>query len=154
MRYLCVTQDGGETLYPPDPRMRAKIDMIMDWRQTELYTKIAPIGYLVWGINMGDDVTKKAFQELMDVHFITLMEVYLKDTPFCLSDKPTIADLSIAPALTFLKVRKHMWAKVPEKVKEYRKRVLASFPDTKVNNFDMLDGMCTGYTGDGADLEP
>ena len=41
----------------------------------------------------------------------------------------------------------------PEKVKDYYSRVLEAFPDTK-ENFDMLDGMCTGYDGEGADCEP
>jgi len=68
-------------------------------------------------------------------------------------DNAHLPDLSIAPVLTFLKCRPKFWAKVPEKVKEYYTRVLEAFPDTK-ENFDMLDGMCTGYTGEGADCEP
>jgi len=153
MRYLCVNNEGGEDLYPVDPVLRGKIDMVMDWRQTSYYKSVAPIGYVIFGINMGDEAAKKGFAELLGEHFPILMDVYLKDKPFCYSEKPTIADLSIATTLTFIKCRKNFWADVPENVKEYHARVLEAFPDTK-ENFDMLDAMCTGYAGDGADLEP
>lgn len=155
MRYLCVTQEGGEGLYPTDPVLRAKIDMVMDWRQTSLYKCLADIGYPVWGIDIDDTAATKSFAELIETHFVTLLTVFLQDgnTPYCYSESPTIADLAIAPALTFIMARKHMWDKVPKEVKEYRERVLAQFPDTK-ENFDALADMCAGYTGKGADLEP
>lgn len=185
MRYLCVNNEGGEELYPSDPVLRAKIDMVMDWRQTGMYTCIPAIAYIVFGIPQKDEDAKESFAKLMDEHFPILMDEYLKDTQFCYSDKVTIADLSIAPVLTFLKCRPKFWEKVPEKVKDYYTRVLESckfvvvwfsielcslydigcflcwhclsyvylVPDTK-ENFDMLDGMCTGYDGEGKDCEP
>ena len=154
LRYLCVTREGGEELYPKDPVVRAKIDMVLDWRQTSLYKCLPDIAYGVWGMEMDDDAAKKSFAELIETHFVTLLTVFLKDNKkYCYSDTPTIADLAIAPALTFIMARKHMWAKVPKEVKDYRDRVLAYFPDTK-ENFDMLEGMCAGYTGKGADLMP
>lgn len=118
-----------------------------------MYQCIPAIAYIVFGMPQKDEDAKESFAKLMEEHFPILLNVYLKDTPFCYSDKVTIADLSIAPVLTFLKCRKHFWAKVPEKVKDYYSRVLEAFPDTK-ENFDMLDGMCTGYDGEGADCEP
>lgn len=30
MRYLCLNNDGGEELYPADPVLRGKIDMVME----------------------------------------------------------------------------------------------------------------------------
>ena len=153
MRYLCVNNEGGDDLYPTNPALRGKIDMVMDWRQTGLYPCIPDIAYIVFGMECSDDGAKKSFAKLLNEHFPVLLDVYLKDTPFCFSDKPTIADLAVAPPLTFLKVRKNFWNQVPDKVKEYHTRVLEAFPDTK-ENFDILDGMCTGYAGDGADLEP
>jgi len=153
MRYLCLTSEGGEKYYPADPVLRAKIDMVMDWRQTSMYKSIAPVGYVIFGIDMGEEATKKGFKELMEDHFPILLDTYLKDTPFCYSETVTIADLAVALTFTFLKCRKNLWAEVPEKVKEYHARVLESFPDTK-DMFDMLDGMCTGYSGDGADITP
>lgn len=151
MRYLCVNNEGGEELYPT--AIRGKVDMVMDWRQTSFYGPIPDICYCIFGMNFDDDKAKEAFKKLLDEHFPVLLDVFLKDTPFCYSDKPTIADLSIAPVLTFLKCRSKFWAKVPEKVKEYHTRVLEAFPDAK-EYFDMTDGMCVGYDGDGADLEP
>mmetsp|Transcript_17294 Transcript_17294/g.41513 ORF Transcript_17294/g.41513 Transcript_17294/m.41513 type:complete len:243 (-) Transcript_17294:168-896(-) len=157
LRYLAVNLPGGEELYPADPRMRGKIDMAMDWRQTGTYACISKnIGYCVFGqfgIKVSEEGAKEDFATLLTEHFPVLTDVYLKETKFCFSDTPTIADLAIAPALTFLKARKNFWAKVPEAVKDYHARVLEAFPDTK-EYFDMLDGMCAGYDGEGADAEP
>ena len=132
---------------------------VMDWRQTGMYSCIPAIAYskyrfrlhtcaqciihiyvlifstfvnaVVFGMPQEDAEAKKSFAKLMDEHFPVLMNEYLKDTQFCYSDKVTIADLSIAPVLTFLKCRPKFWAKVPEKVKDYYTRVLEAFPDTK-----------------------
>jgi len=153
MRYLCVNSEGGEDLYPADPATRGKIDMVMDWRQTSMYPCIPNIAYRIFGMDMDDDKAKEDFKKLLDEHFKVLTDVYLKDTKFCYSDSPTIADLAVAPCLTFIKCLPKFWEKVPEEVKEYHARVLEAFPDTK-ENFDMLDGMCTGYDGKGRDLEP
>ena len=153
MRYLCVNNEGGEELYPTDPILRGKIDMVMDWRQTSMYPCLPDIGYVVFGMPCTDEGAKTSFAKLLDEIFPVLVDVFLKDTAFCFSDKPTIADLAIAPTLTFLKARANFWEKVPEKVKDYYTRVLEAFPDTK-ENFDMLDGMCTGFDGEGADLSP
>lgn len=153
MRYLVTTGEGGESLYPADPAMRGKIDMVMDWRQTSLYPKLPAIGYIVFGFPQSDDQAKKDFAALLEEVFPVLVDVYLKDTPFLFSDKPTIADLSVAPPLTFIKARSKFWDAVPDKVKEYHARVLEAFPETK-ENFDMLDGMATGCEAEGADIEP
>lgn len=153
MRYLCVTAENGNELYPSDPELRAKIDMVMDWRQTGMYPCISDIGYVIFGIPCSDDKAKADFAKLLEEHFTVLTDIYLKDTKFCFSDTPTIADLAVAPPLTFIKARGKFWEKVPKAVKEYHARVLEAFPETK-ENFDMLDGMCTGHKGDGADLEP
>jgi len=153
MRYLCLNNEGGEALYPADPILRGKVDMVMDWRQTGLYPCLPDIAYMIFGMEVSDDGAKESFAKLLAEVFPVLVDVYLKDTPYCYSATPTIADLAVAPTLTFLKARKAFWAKVPKEVKEYHARVLEAFPATK-ENFDMLDGMCTGYEGDGADLEP
>jgi glutathione S-transferase len=154
MRFLCVNNTGGDDLYPSsDPILRGKIDMVMDWRQTGLYPAFPNIAYGVFGYPTDEEDAKKQFGKLVNDLFPTLMNVYLKDTDFVYSDKPTIADLSIAPVLTFLKCRKNFWAAVPDKVKEYHTRVLEAFPDAK-EYFDMTDGMCAGYEGPGADIEP
>lgn len=153
LRYLAVNSEGGEKLYPKDPAMRGKIDMVMDWRQTSLYTLLPDIGYMIFGMEKDGEQAKKDFAKLLEEVFPVLTDVYLKDTKFIYGDEPTIADLSVAPCLTFIKVRSKFWEKVPEAVKEYQARVLEAFPDTK-ENFDILDGMATGYDGEGADLEP
>lgn len=153
MRYLVVNHDKEGVLYPNDPKMRGRIDMVMDWRQASLYPCLPDIGYIVFGMECSDDEAKKGFRKLMDEHFKTLTDVFLKDTDFCYSDKPTIADLAIAPSLTFIKARGKFWEVVPQKVKQYHARVLEAFPETK-ENFDMLDGMAMGFDGNGKDLDP
>jgi len=153
MRYLCRSNANGHKLYPSDPKVAAKIDMVMDWRQTEMYKCIPSIAYIVFGFAQSDEEAKKDFKTLCDTHFKTLTTVFLKDTKFAYSDTPTIADLAIAPCLTFIKARSKFWEAVPQEVKDYRQRVLDAFPHTK-ENFDMLDGMCTGFDGDGADVAP
>jgi glutathione S-transferase len=153
MRYLVVNLDTENVLYPADAKLRGRIDMVMDWRQTSLYPCLPDIGYVVFGMDCSDEGAKKSFAKLMDEHFKTLTDVFLKDTPFCYSDEPTIADLAVAPCLTFIKARAKFWEAVPGKVKQYYERVLEAFPETK-ENFDMLDGMCSGYEDKGKDLEP
>ena len=140
-------------LFPCFLLLKQKVDMVMDWRQTGLYPCLPSIAYIVFGYKQEDSKAKADFAKMLEEHFPVLTDVYLKDTQFCYSDKPTIADLAIAPSLTFIKCRSKFWEKVPEKVKEYHARVLEAFPDTK-ENFDMLTDMCEKYDGEGADCEP
>jgi len=153
MRYLCKSTPNGTELYPLDLQAASKVDMVMDWRQTSMYPCIPSIAYGVFGMDQSDEEAKKQFKTLNEVHFKTLTDVFLKDRNFVYSDTPTIADLAIAPCLTFLKVRSKFWDAVPQEVKDYHKRVLDKFPGTK-DNFEMLNVMCTNYSGDGADLSP
>ena len=153
MRWICNSSHNGNTLYPIDLKKRAQIDLALDWRQTNLYPCFPAIGYIVFGVPMPDEEAKAKFKELMEVHFKVLTDTFLKDTKFIYSDTPTIADLAVAPPLTFIKARSKFWDAVPEKVKEYHKAVLEAFPDT-ADAFAMLDGMATGFTGEGADLDP
>lgn len=153
MRYLCNVAPNGDKLYPRDPLKRARVDMVLDWRQTALYPCLPSIGYGIFGVPVDTDEAKEKFKALQEEHFKILTDVYLKDTKFCYSDTPTIADLSIAPALNFIKARKKFWEAVPQAVKDYQARVLEAFPGTK-ENFDALEGMATGWDGEGNDAEP
>ena len=76
--------------------LRAKIDMVMDWRQTSVYPCLPDIAYVIFGMSCSDEGAKKGFAKLIDEHFKILTDVYLKNTQFCYSDKPTIADLAVA----------------------------------------------------------
>jgi len=107
MRYLCnIAPNGaGDKLYPNDPLKRARVDLVLDWRQTSLYPCFPAIGYGIFGVPVNTDEAKEKFNVLQDEHFNTLMDVFLKDTKFVYSDTPTIADLAVAPCLTFIKVR-------------------------------------------------
>ena len=103
---------------------------------------------------MPDEITnsalaKKKFQELQDTHFKVLIDCFLKDTKFVFSDTPTIADLAIAPALTFIKARPKFWEAVPQKVKDYHQAVLEAFSHTS-EEFGMLEHMCNTCEHEGA----
>ena len=127
--------------------------MALDWRQTAMYPCLPSIGYAVFGVPVDANEAKAQFKKLQDEHFKVLCDVFLKDTKFIYSDTPTIADLAVAPALTFIKALDKFWDAVPDKVKEYHKNVLDAFPEIK-ENFDMLDGMATGFAGENHDIAP
>mmetsp|Transcript_67160 Transcript_67160/g.187977 ORF Transcript_67160/g.187977 Transcript_67160/m.187977 type:complete len:221 (+) Transcript_67160:106-768(+) len=154
MRVLCgLAGEKGEALYPTETIQRAKIDMVMDWRQATMYPKLPAIGYIAFGMPCDDAKAKTDFATLLDEIFPVLTGTFLKDTQFIFSDKPTIADLSVAPPLIFIMARSKFWAKVPQEVKDYQTRVFEAFPDIK-ENFDMLVGMCEACTGESAEMEP
>mgnify|MGYP003872968467 CR=1 FL=1 len=155
MRYICnVSGDKGDKFYPKsDPLKQAQIDMVMDWRQCKLYPALPAIGYIAFGMPQDTEEAKKQFKVLVDEHFKLLLEVYLKDTPFIFSETPTIADLSVALPLVFIMARGKFWDAVPEKVKEYRQRVLDAFPEAS-EHFQLIEGMCKDCKGEGFDAEP
>lgn len=153
LRCLCMSFPGGEELYPTDPMMRGKIDMVMDWKNTSLYPDMFHIAYGPFGVTTDEELAKINFAKILDVYFPLLVDVFLKDTKFCFSDTPTIADLAVAPLVTLFKCREKFWAKVPHEVKEYYGRVLDAFPDVK-EYVNMLDDMMVSYDGPGANAEP
>jgi glutathione S-transferase len=110
------------------------------------------IGYICFGMDCDDTVAKEKFNELLDTHFKTLTDWFLKDTKFVFSDTPTIADLSIAMPLTFIKARTNFWEAVPDKVKDYYEAVKEAFSHT-AEEFAMLDQMCSTCEHPGAKLE-
>ena len=153
MRFLCNIAPNGDSLYPKDPIKRARVDLALDWRQTSLYPCFPAIGYILFGMEQSTEKAQEDFKKLLDTHFKTLTDVFLKDTKFIYSDTPTIADLSVAPPLTFIKARGKFWDAVPQAVKDYHAAVLEAFPAT-AENFAMLDGMATGCKTAGYDAEP
>ena len=153
MRFLCDSSPNGESLYPKDPIKRARVDLALDWRQTAYYPCLPSIGYIIFGMEQSTEKARDDFKNLLDIHFKTLLDVFLKDTQFIYSDTPTIADLAVAAPLTFIKGRSKFWDAVPDAVKKYQQAVFESFPET-AENFAMLDGLYTGCQTAGFDAEP
>jgi glutathione S-transferase len=62
MPFLCISAgEKGETLYPKDHVMRAKIDMVMDWHQSSLYPCLPSIRYFIFVMtSYGDDAKARA----------------------------------------------------------------------------------------------
>jgi glutathione S-transferase len=98
------------------------------------------------------EAARKSFSELLNTHFKTLTDCFLKDTKFVFSDTPTIADLSIALPLTFIMVRPKFWDAVPDKVKDYRKAVIEAFPHS-AEEYGMIEHMCTTCESPKAQLD-
>ena len=155
LRYIATTSgEAGLKYYPEDPVLRAKIDMAMDWRQTTWYTLLPPIGYIVFGYNMGEDDKAKANFKLMEEEvFPVFKDCFLKETKFIFSDTPTIADLSIGATIRFLAVRPKFWAKVPQEIKDYEQRVKEHFSENK-DQFAIFEGMVADFKGEGSETEP
>ena len=110
----------------------------------------------MFGVKVDDAKAKEDFKKLCDEHFPILLDAFLKNTKFCYSDTPTIADLGVAPLLTLIKGRPKFWEAVPEGVKEYHARVLEAFPEAD-EYFTMLDGFATAFAEkkeNGADAAP
>jgi glutathione S-transferase len=125
----------------------------MDWRQTSFYPCLPSIGYIAFGMPQSNEKAKEDFKSLLNVHFVTLTDVFLKDTTFIYSDTPTIADLAVALPMVFIKTRSKFWDAVPQAVKDYTAAVLEAFPEA-AENFAMTDGLATGCTFEGYDAEP
>jgi glutathione S-transferase len=155
LRTLCaIAGDEGDAYYPKDVSARAKIDLALDWRQCQLYTRLLSIGYIAFGIPSDDDKAKADFKVLQEEVFPVLVKTFLKDTKFVYSDTPTIADLAIAPPLVFLKARKRFWKLVPQEVKDYQVRVFEAFPSSN-EHFAKITAMAEGCTAEaGAELDP
>ena len=155
LRYLATTNgEKGLEYYPEDPVLRAKLDCAMDWRQTCWYNLLPPIGYIVFGYNLGEDDQARANFKTMEAEiFPVITNHFLKDTKFIYSDTPTIADLSFAVTIKFLAVRPKFWAKVPQPIKDYEARVKEAFSETK-DTFAVFEGMVAECKAEGYDFEP
>ncbi|KAL7517990.1 hypothetical protein ACHAWX_002858 [Stephanocyclus meneghinianus] len=154
MRCLCNKFDEKGELYPRDDlELRGKIDMVLDWRNSTFYPELFHIVYMMFGVDVDEEMAKQQFKKLIEVHFPLIQDTFLNGKKFCYSDTPTIADLSLGPLVTLLKGRKKFWEKVPEGIKEYYERVLEAFPGM-MEYVKLLEDKALNYDGPGADAEP
>jgi glutathione S-transferase len=154
LRYFATTSgESGEAFYPKDPILRAKIDMAMDWRQTEWYKLIPSIGYIAFGMAQPVEKAQADFKTMKEELFPVVTGTFLNGTKFIFSDTPTIADLCLAPTIRFLSIRPKFWEQVPQEIKDYEKRFHDFFSENK-ENWEMFAGMCAGCEAEGVDAEP
>ena len=160
MRYFCdVTAESSplsRQLYPPDDLVRrAKINMVLDWRQCDFYPKLPDIAYIMFGMPNDDDKAKSSFKDLQEKVFPILTDEFLDggSNLFIYGNDVTIADLSVALPLAYIKARPKFWDAVPQSIKDYHERVKSKFPQAN-QSFDSLKAIYENFSGDGRDLEP
>jgi len=130
MRYLAKAfPDKAGKFYSTDAAKAAKADMVGEYITASIYPLIAKSMYPIVGFPMGAgdvgamDSTKDKTQESQDAAAAELLnllntkvcDIFLKDTPYLMSDEPTIADFKFAPLLLFARIG----AKLPAKLEAY-----------------------------------
>jgi glutathione S-transferase len=107
-----------EAWYPTDLQQRAKVDQVLDYRQTSLYSHLAKTCYPGLGFGGDKDAVEGAIPGLVK-ELEAFASYYLKDGKFARGfEQPTIADLAIIPALHFTKVLGDKF-KYPDEVQAY-----------------------------------
>jgi len=126
LRYLANRYDVGDHWYPPCPIGRARVDMALDWRQTELVGAIKPLWLTYMGFGTADWGNIESSKQLTLEKFRQLENFWLKDgRAFILGEHPSIADLSIAPVINYCTISDMT---IPEGTKAYWDRFCARFP--------------------------
>lgn len=123
LRYICNTFSLDDHFYPTSNRERARLEMALDWRQTNLYPHIAKAAYPALGFSKDFNSVKQGMAEV-DKDLRMLSGFWLKDRPFICGDKPSIADLAIACPLLMLEATN---VEVPSAVQTYIARVASTF---------------------------
>lgn len=103
LRYLCAAHAPGSTLWPTDPRVRARVDQWMDWQQTAL-TPVATtvfIGLIRTPPEKRDMVAIGAAKERL-AHYWGIVDEQLVKRAFVAGDAFTLADIALG-------VHVHRW---------------------------------------------
>eukprot|EP00466_Bigelowiella_natans_P008660 jgi/Bigna1/91357/estExt_fgenesh1_pg.C_980027 len=137
LRYMGNATKKG---YPADLVQRAKVDMILDYRQCGLYPAVSKVAYPLLGFAGAAtaEETKKN-KEALEVEIKNCADAFLKEGKFLGGNaEPTIADFSIVSALEFAKVVKGI--KIDSRVTEYLERFYKAVPV-----WAKSAGICQGY---------
>jgi len=103
MRYI-ATSNKIESVYPSDLQQRAKVDQMLDYRQSSFYPKLGAYVYPPLGFS-----AKVVTEEIKAAYFAALDELvlhYLKDPTKFMGgfDEPTLVDYAIVPTLKYVEV--------------------------------------------------
>ena len=109
----------------------------------------------MFGMPNDDDKAKACFKQIQEDVFPILIDEFLDGgkTSFIFGDVVTIADLSVAFPLAYIKARPKFWDAIPQTIKEYHDRVKSKFPQAN-ESFALLKSISDNFTGDGHDCEP
>lgn len=95
LRFLC-DKHGLDAWYPKDPLARATVDQWLDWNQCRLGPSVVQL--VMNKVFLGDKGDPKAVEQATErlAEIFGVLEAHLNGRNFVASDRPTIADLSIA----------------------------------------------------------
>nr|WGO51735.1 glutathione S-transferase epsilon 3 [Ectropis grisescens] len=99
IQYLADTYGNDDTIYPKDPKQRAKINQILFFDQGHLSCRLGEIMLPAWMEGVSH-VTQKNLDRLDEVY--GFVEEFLSRTKYIASNNLTIADFSIAASLSSL----------------------------------------------------
>lgn len=95
LRYLC-NRHGLDDWYPPAPEDRARVDQWLDWNQCRLSPSVVDVVLnRVFMGPAGDAAAIERGLSLLPQHF-EVLDGQLQQQSFVATERPTIADLSIA----------------------------------------------------------
>merc|ERR1711990_727493 len=127
MQYICNKSVPDSSLYPSDPKLRAKVDFLLNWDLGELYASIMTSLYPTLGFRpMPKDLeaeNKKYHDKLQ------FMNDHLIKGKFLTGDDVTIADISIAMSLSMPTLMNQNFDKY-QKVSAWLK-TMNEFPEMK-----------------------
>lgn len=127
MRYLC-NKHNLHAWYPAEADDRARVEQALDWRHCNMYPALAK--YIYPKMGFAAPLAKKADAEALKAlgeHLEMMDSFYLADNKFIAGfETPTIADLSIRPAMKFLEAADYKFSASCE---AYMQRVDAALPE-------------------------
>ncbi len=105
LRYLCEKHDLKQW-YPSDIRLRAQVNLWLDWNQTLMGQSTVDI--VLNSVFLGDKGDQDAIArgKLQLQALIQVLENHLSQTNYLVGDTPTIADLSLASNIFQLSLAK------------------------------------------------
>ncbi|HET9861931.1 MAG TPA: glutathione S-transferase family protein [Steroidobacteraceae bacterium] len=106
LRYLCA-KHGLDAWYPQELQQRAKVEQWLDWNQCRLSPTVVDIVLNSVFLGSAGDQAAIARGRSRLPELWSILEAGLRDTPFLVGARPSIADLSLASSvfqLTFANI--------------------------------------------------
>eukprot|EP01012_Entosiphon_sulcatum_P015536 TRINITY_DN2048_c0_g1_i1.p1 TRINITY_DN2048_c0_g1~~TRINITY_DN2048_c0_g1_i1.p1 ORF type:complete len:378 (-),score=57.19 TRINITY_DN2048_c0_g1_i1:414-1526(-) len=142
LRYICNSYTLNDSFYPVEARLRARVDMALDWRATRWYGNVAAVAYPILGYAEPDREAIQKGKAGLKEDFQLLEKFWLADgRAFINGDEPSIADIAIVLPLFYLDVTD---VHIPQSIQAYRKRLaraLQYFPECTRTLVQQLNGL-------------
>jgi glutathione S-transferase/CDGSH-type Zn-finger protein len=99
LRYLCHKFKLGAPWCASEPQERARVDRVLDWRQTAFYPALSGFCYPPLKFGTADEATLAGFKAKFTDLCALFTGKLLEGKPFIGGEKPSIADYSVACSL-------------------------------------------------------